>query len=444
MRARIRRSGVSYSTLLSKDRGVSIRNPAASNRRDSSANPPTRNLISVSTAIVISEYNGLRRLVHTLLSAVGVGHSSHRTCGAPTGENRSVKTLRLTVDPTHLNTAEAGLALNRAAEILRACGLVALPTETVYGLGANALHAEAVARIFAAKRRPSWDPIIVHIAPLGRLGEMLEALVAEIPDPARRLIDAFWPGPLTLLLPRSRAVPDAVTAGRPLVGVRMPSHPVALELIRRARVPVAAPSANVFGHISPTTAAHVLHDLDGRIDAVLDAGPTTHGVESTVLDPCQDPMVIYRPGAVTADQIRQVAGAVELFRGGAEPIEAPRQSLASPGLGLRHYAPKARLILVEAPLENLAKLLAESASAHTAERIGIMLPAELSSPVKAAQVYPWGRWAAPDELARNLYAGLRALDAHGCTLILCPLPPGEGIGAAIRDRLRKAAHIPTD
>ena len=192
------------------------------------------------------------------------------------GENKRVKTLRLIVDAEHLETAEAQETLERGAEILRAGGLVALPTETVYGLGANALDAGAVGRIFAAKQRPAWDPVIAHIASLA----MLDGLVEEVPDVARRLMEAFWPGPLTLLLKRSGAVPEAVTAGRPLVGVRMPAHPVALELIRRAGVPVAAPSANLFGRISPTTAAHVLEDLDGRIDAVVDAGATVHGVES--------------------------------------------------------------------------------------------------------------------------------------------------------------------
>ncbi len=356
------------------------------------------------------------------------------------GENRSMKTLRLTVDPVHLETAQAEEALSHAAAILRAGGLVALPTETVYGLGANALDGAAVERIFIAKQRPAWDPIIVHIAPLDRLDAMLDGLVQEIPDAARRLMNAFWPGPLTMLFPRAILVPDGVTASRPMVGVRMPAHPVALELIRRAGVPVAAPSANIFGHISPTTAAHVLHDLDGRIDAVVDAGSTEHGVESTVLDPCQSPMVIYRPGAVTAEQIRDVAGEVVFFRGGAEPIEVPRKALASPGLGMRHYAPKARVVLVEARVEDLSRRLAEAASETAGERVGIMLPAELASPVERAEVYSWGSWAAPAELARNLYAGLRALDASGCTVILCPVPPGEGIGAAIRDRLRKAAH----
>jgi L-threonylcarbamoyladenylate synthase len=346
-----------------------------------------------------------------------------------------VKTLRLVVDPAHLDTVDARQSLERAAQILRAGGLVALPTETVYGLGANALDPLAVEKIFQAKQRPAWDPVIVHISSLA----MLEGLVTEIPEPARKLMHAFWPGPLTLLLPRAAAVPDAVTAGRPLVGVRMPSHPVALQLIRRAGVPVAAPSANTFGHISPTTAAHVLADLDGRIDAVLDAGPTSHGVESTVLDPCQNPMVIYRPGAVTAQQIRDTAGAVEVFQS-AEPLtRTPQSALPSPGVGLRHYAPAARLVLVDAPLAKMGTHLAEAAQRSSGERIGIMLPHEVPCDFPAAVLYRWGRWSAPEELAHGLYAGLRALDAQGCTVILCPLPPAEGVGAAIRDRLHKAA-----
>ena len=338
------------------------------------------------------------------------------------------------MDPEDLQNSKADDVLGRAALILRAGGLVALPTETVYGLGANALDAAAVGRIFEAKQRPAWDPIIVHIANLA----MLEGLVEGVPEGAQRLMEAFWPGPLTLLLPRTVAVPNAVTAGRALVGVRMPAHPVALELIRRAGVPVAAPSANIFGHISPTTAAHVLADLDGRIDAVLDAGPTGLGVESTVLDPYQSPMVIYRPGVVTAEQIRAVAGAVEAFSGSGELAEEPREALPSPGVGLRHYAPRARLVLVDAPLPELGARLAEAARGWAGERVGFMLPTEVASPVDGAAAFAWGRWADPEELARELYAGLRALDAAGCTVILCPLPPPEGIGAAIRDRLAKA------
>ena len=344
-----------------------------------------------------------------------------------------MKTLRLVVDPANLKTADAQEALERAATILRDGGLVALPTETVYGLGANALDAEAVKRLFAAKRRPAWDPMIVHIADEA----MLDGLVTEIPEAARRLMAAFWPGPLTLLLPRSAAIPDVVTAGKPLVGIRMPAHPVALELIRRAGVPVAAPSANIFGRISPTTAAHVLTDLVGRIDAVLDAGPTEHGVESTVLDTCQSPMLIYRPGAVTAEQIQAVAGPVEVFRG-SQPIQAAQPS---PGLGLRHYAPHARLVLVDAPLAELKARLAEEALRWPGERVGVMLPAEVPFSMMGAVPHLWGRWTVPEELARGLYAGLRALDAEGCTVILCPLPPSDGIGAAIRDRLIKAGTM---
>lgn len=352
-----------------------------------------------------------------------------------------MNTVRLKVDSARLDTPEGQEAITRAAQILRSGGLVALPTETVYGLGANALDAGAVERIFAAKQRPSWDPIIVHIAGAVPENPMLAMLVTEIPEQARKLIVAYWPGPLTLLLPRSTAVPDVVTAGRPLVGIRMPAHPVAVALIQQAGLPVAAPSANIFSHISPTTAAHVLEDLDGRIDAIVDAGPTNHGVESTVLDPCQSPMVIYRPGAVTATQIREVAGPVEMFHGGEHRQAALREALPSPGVGLRHYAPRARLVLVGAPLERLPQRLAETAALLRGERVGVMLPNELASrgPSKAL-IFPWGRWAVPEELARTLYAGLRALDAEGCTVILCPMPPAEGIGAAIRDRLVKAAQ----
>ncbi len=259
----------------------------------------------------------------------------------------------------------------------------------------------------------------------------------EVPAAARRLMEAFWPGPMTLLLKRSGAVPDAVTAGRPLVGVRMPRHPVALELIRRAGIPVAAPSANLFGRTSPTTAAHVLEDLDGRIDAVVDAGVTVHGVESTVLDPGRSPMMIYRPGAVTAEQIRAIVGAVEVFSGG-ELMESPREALPSPGLGLRHYAPRARLELVEGEPSELRSRLVEAVLRWPGERVGVMLPADFEGLNLGAVELKWGRWAVPEEMARELYSVLRALDAAGCKVIVCPVPKGEGIGAAIRDRLLKA------
>jgi L-threonylcarbamoyladenylate synthase len=373
---------------------------------------------------------------------------AHSAC-----DNGYVQTFRLVVDPGQPDSAESRSAIDAAARILRSGGLVALPTETVYGLGANALDAAAVAKVFAAKQRPAWDPIIVHVSDQAMLG----TVVAEISEHARGLMAAFWPGPLTLLLPRSAAVPDSVTAGRPLVGIRMPAHPVALELIRLAGVPIAAPSANRFGHTSPTTAAHVLADLDGRMDAVLDAGPTAHGVESTVLDPNQTPMVIYRPGAVTAEQIGAVAGPVRFYRpaettGAGERVSAGettaeamsdsrREALPSPGVGLRHYAPKARLVLVEGSVPELGARLAQAVRTMTAERVGVMLPAGIEAPVLAgaAVVHAWGNWAAPEEMARELYAALRELDALGCSVIVCPVPAGEGIGAAIRDRLFKAA-----
>ncbi len=352
-----------------------------------------------------------------------------------------VNTLRLSVNPEHPDDPESVRAIEQAAGILRRGGLVALPTETVYGLGANALDPAAVARIFAAKQRPAWDPVIVHLAGLAPGNPMLDELTIDIPDTARKLMAAFWPGPLTLLLPRTAAVPDAVTAGRSLVGLRMPAHPVALRLIQQARVPVAAPSANLFSHTSPTTADHVLQDLDGRIDAILDAGPTRHGVESTVLDPTQSPMVIYRPGAVTIDQIREIAGDAEIYQ--PPQSAAQQESLPSPGVGIRHYAPRARLILIEASLADLPRQLAEALARYAGDKVGLMLPGEWSGTAwSAAIIFPWGRFSAPEELAHNLYAGLRSLDMQNCSVILCPVPPAEGIGAAIRDRLRKAAWAP--
>lgn len=349
-----------------------------------------------------------------------------------------MQTVRLAIDPGALSTPAARQHLAQAAEILRAGGLVALPTETVYGLGANAFDPAAVARIFEAKQRPSWDPVIVHIAGPVRDNPMLATLVTGIPEAARKLMEAFWPGPLTLLLPRSAAVPDVVTAGRPLVGIRMPAHPVAFELIRLAGVPVAAPSANLFSHISPTTAQHVLDDLDGRIDAILDAGPALHGVESTVLDPTQSPIVLYRPGAITLEQVRSVAGPAELFQPRAPLTAEPREALPSPGVGIRHYAPKARVVLADKV--TFAEICRREASGDTAGRVGVMLADGLDrSGISGCVVFDWGSWHDPAQLAQRLYAGLRDLDMRACDVIVCPVPEGDGMAAALRDRLRKAA-----
>ncbi len=349
-----------------------------------------------------------------------------------------ISTLRLRVDagPSSLSAFAAGendephRSLSLAATILRRGGTVAFPTETVYGLGANAMDAAAVEKIFIAKQRPAWDPLIVHIADRA----MLAMLVADVPEPARLLMEKFWPGPLTLLLPKRDEVPVSVTAGRPRVGVRMPAHPVAHALIRIAGVPIAAPSANLFGHTSPTTAAHVLADLDGRIDAVIDSGPTSCGVESSVLDVCESPCVLYRPGAVTLAQIREVWPDTVAYR--ETPTAAEPASLPSPGVGMRHYAPRARLVLTsdEAAFAEAVREAQQQGSA-----VGVMLPEEYAAPGDAT-VFAWGSWADREALARRLFAGLRALDDEGAAVIVCPLPGAEGLGAAIRDRLQKAAR----
>jgi L-threonylcarbamoyladenylate synthase len=346
--------------------------------------------------------------------------------------NVEKRTLRLWLDPRAALPAES---LTIAAEILRSGGTVAFATETVYGLGANALDADAVAKIFLAKQRPAWDPLIVHID-----GEsMLAQVVSKVPPAARVLMDRFWPGPLTLLMPRQAGLLDAVTAGRANVGVRLPAHPVARALIEAAGVPVAAPSANIFGHVSPTTAAHVAADLDGRIDAILDSGETTLGLESTVLDTSVDPCILYRPGAITLDQLRAAWPSIEVYRGQAASADKP--GLASPGLGMRHYAPRARLVLVDDKdvREGLQKAVNEVLAGN--ESVGVMLPLGLGlSAAEATAVYDWGAWNDADALAHRLFAGLRALDNQGVDVILCPVPATEGIGVAIIDRLRKATR----
>ncbi len=320
-------------------------------------------------------------------------------------------------------------ALLEAARILRSGGLVAFPTETVYGLGANALDPAAIEKIFRAKQRPHWDPVIVHAGSEAAARELTSAW----PETASQLARAFWPGPLTMLLPRSPLIPLICTAGREKVGLRVPSHPVALALIAAAGVPVAAPSANRFGHTSPTTAAHVLADLDGHIDAILDAGPCTVGVESTVLDPATDPAIIYRPGGITPAQVRLVLGKVNVAERPLS-VEAPPESLESPGLGIRHYAPRARMVLVSGE-DELRTVVERESQAH---RVGVLLPVEWPAP-SSAVVLPWGRWSEPESLARDLYLQMRALDDLGVDVIVCPMPSPEGIGLAIRDRLRKAA-----
>jgi L-threonylcarbamoyladenylate synthase len=348
-------------------------------------------------------------------------------------EDSSKTGVGLKTERLQMGGAGGAAAMARAAALLRAGGTVAFPTETVYGLGANALDAAAVAKIFAAKERPGWDPLIVHVWGRGML-EQVVTMPAELRDRAQALMETFWPGPLTILLPRSAAVPDAVTAGRPLVGVRTPAHPVARELIQAAGVPLAAPSANRFGGPSPTTAAHVLADLDGRIDAVLDGGPANVGVESTVLD--LGARAIYRPGAVTAAMISRViwdeVRVVTVAEGSADAVVP--EALPSPGMGMRHYAPRARVVLVKGQQEML-----EEIAKHPGAEVGVMLPDDWDR--GAAQVlFRWGPWGDAEILARLLYFGLRNLDERGAKVIVCPVPQMGGLGEALRDRLEKAAR----
>jgi L-threonylcarbamoyladenylate synthase len=347
--------------------------------------------------------------------------------------------------------AEVAADVARAAELLRASGTVAFPTETVYGLGANALDAHAVAKIFAAKERPGWDPLIVHVEGRTMVSQVAHVGDDEVGRRVSALMEAFWPGPLTLLLPRTSLVPDAVTAGRPLVGVRMPRHPVARELIRLAGVPVAAPSANRFGHTSPTTAAHVLADLDGRIDAVLDGGATEVGVESTVAEVVKDGVVIYRPGPIDFGSIDSFnennMGWVRHYV--SLGMREAQESLPAPGVDLRHYAPRARVVLVEDIVEGAlsrrggrleSSLVGAIDAAFEGDgSVGVMLPEGWDASCASA-VYRWGKWGDAEGLARRLFAGLRELDDAGVKVIVCPVPEMGGLGEAIRDRLEKAAR----
>ena len=306
------------------------------------------------------------------------------------------------------------------ARALAAGGLVAFPTETVYGLGANALDPAAVARIFTAKGRPPDHPLICHIAS----ADDLTALVAEVSPAARALADAFWPGPLTLVMPRSAAVPDAVTGGRDTVAVRVPDHPLALDLLRAFGGPVAAPSANRFGRPSPTRADDVRDELGDAVDVILDGGPCAIGVESSVLDLVSDPPQVLRPGGITADQIAAVIGEVSSTATG--PARAP-------GMLEAHYAPGARVEVVAAgaAATRVASLVNDGIS------VALLAP-EAISPLPAS-VMVLGPAGAPDAYASMLYAAFRRADADGRQVIVAVPPPPEGIGVAVRDRLTRAA-----
>ncbi len=350
-------------------------------------------------------------------------------------------------------------AIGIAAGVIRAGGTVAFPTETVYGLGANATDAAAVAKIYIAKQRALNDPLIVHCAPepddLQNAPEALlraEVIGALSPQQQQQMLAltrTFWPGPLTLVLPRGPRIPANVSAGLDTVAVRMPNHPVALALIRQSGVPIAAPSANRFGHVSPTSAQHVLDDLDGRIDVVLDGGPTSIGVESTVLDLTTETPVILRPGGLAREEIERVIGPLGARESGSKGAEgesvpgspaprlpfspSPTAPLHSPGMLSKHYAPRAELRIVP----NLDALLHERQSLTARGlRVGLLVRAgEVAACAGLDPQFILGETLA--DIARNLYAGLRALDDDGAEVILISQVERTGLGEAIADRLQR-------
>ncbi|MCS7155391.1 MAG: L-threonylcarbamoyladenylate synthase [Bacteroidota bacterium] len=318
-----------------------------------------------------------------------------------------------------------------AAQVIRRGGLVAFPTETVYGLGANALDEAAVRRVFEVKGRPPEDPLIVHVPNLA----MVSYVAAYVPDAVYQLAQRFWPGPLTVVLPRLHLLSPLVTGGGDTVAVRIPAHPVALGLLRAADTPLVAPSANLFGHTSPTTAEHVLADLEGRIEMILDAGPTPIGVESTVLDLTRTPPVILRPGGITPEALQAVLGTVELLE------RSPKGPLRSPGLLERHYAPRKPLELLIGSQERILEHLRQQLRTSPL-RLGLLLASE-----DVAHLPQWephvvevvGSVSDLSEVARNLYAALRRLDRSPAERLIARDFGCKGLGLAIRDRLRRAA-----
>lgn len=317
--------------------------------------------------------------------------------------------------------------LNLAAEQLVAGELVAFPTETVYGLGADATNPLAVAKIFEAKQRPSFDPLIVHVADV----ESVQDVAAEFSPLAQKLADAFWPGPITLVLPKRNIIPDLVTSGLPGVGVRVPQHELARALIRSTNRPLAAPSANPFGGISPTTAQHVVDGLGGRIKAVLDGGPCSVGLESSVISLMNDEPKILRLGGLAREEIEAVVGPIEVAKPNAELDDAAQPA---PGMLSRHYAPGT-------PLRIVQTVTAEAAT--VAARVGLLTWGD-SDPAFEAQFTQVVQLCADANLrtcASRFFAGLRGLDAHGLDVIIARRFPEKGLGLALNDRLQRAASV---
>ena len=328
---------------------------------------------------------------------------------------------------TELRPADAG-SIARAAELLRQGEVVGFPTETVYGLAGNALDPRAVAKIFTAKGRPQDNPLIVHIASM----EMLPALVKDPPELAYKLAEAFWPGPLTMVLPKSALIPDETSAGLPTAGIRFPVNPVAQALIRESGLPLAAPSGNLSGRPSPTTARHMMEDMDGRIPMVLDGGPCAVGVESTVVGVMRDRVRLYRPGGVTVEMLEQVCP-VEVDPGVLHAVDAGRK-VASPGMKYRHYAPKADVQIVEGDFDAFRAFLEKKkgdgvfAVVFNGEEGGLPVPA-----------LPFGAEDDPAAQARLLFDLLRECDERGAKEVYVRSPRTSGIGLAVYNRLLRAA-----
>jgi L-threonylcarbamoyladenylate synthase len=330
-----------------------------------------------------------------------------------------METLQLPVDAA---------GLEQAAALIRQGEVVGMPTETVYGLAADACNPDAVAKVFAAKGRPADNPLIVHIADM----EMLPRLAAEIPPLARCLAAAFWPGPLTMIFPKQDCVPDITSGGLDTVGIRMPSHPAAQALIRQSGVPIAAPSGNISGYPSPTTAAHMMRDMNGKIAAILHGGDCTVGVESTVIAfESEHAVRILRPGGITQEQLLTVAEEVIIDPAILHELDEG-QTVRSPGMKYQHYSPRAHVVMVEGTYEGFCALVASHAAEHPyalvfdGEETGLSVPA-----------CPYGKDSR--EQAQQLFCRLREMDDLGVKLVYVRAPRPEGIGLAVYNRLIRAA-----
>lgn len=330
--------------------------------------------------------------------------------------------------------------LEKAAAIIRAGGLVAFPTETVYGLGANALDEAAAKKIYAAKGRPSDNPLIAHVSCL----EEIAPLVSNMPENGKKLAKAYWPGPMTMVFPKSAIVPYGTTGGLDTVAIRMPSDPIAAELIRLSGVPIAAPSANTSGRPSPTRADHVLQDMDGKIDAIIDGGPVGIGLESTIVDVTEEMPMVLRPGAITVEMLRETVGKVGIDPAILGPVSADVRPKA-PGMKYRHYAPKADLTLVEGGTEAVVETINRLAGEKLAEgrKVGIICTDETKDRYPAGMLESIGARARQETVAHNLYAVLRDFDDRGAEYIFSEGFSEDNLGRAIMNRLNKAAgyHI---